>query len=103
MSALHVTKGNFDEEVLNSDKLVLVDFWAPWCGPCQMLTPIIEELADEQTDVKICKVNVDEEPELAMDFQVVNIPTLMVMKHGKMVQKEIGVRSKEEILSMING
>ncbi len=103
MSALHVTKGNFDEEVLNSDKPVLVDFWAPWCGPCQMLTPIIEELADEQTDVKICKVNVDEEPELAMDFQVVNIPTLVVMNHGKMVQKEIGSRSKEDILNMIKG
>ena len=80
MGALHVTTATFENEVLKADKPVLVDFWASWCGPCQMLLPVIEELADEVTDAKICKVNVDEEPELAGRYKVMTIPTLMVVK-----------------------
>lgn len=101
MAALHVTTATFESEVLNSDKPVLVDFWASWCGPCQMLLPVIEGLADEVTTAKICKVNVDEEPELAQRYKVMTIPTLMVVKEGKVVNTSIGVISKDEILKMI--
>lgn len=101
MAALHVTTATFENEVLKSDKPVLVDFWASWCGPCQMLLPVIEELADEVTDAKICKVNVDEEPELAQRYKVMTIPTLMAVKDGKVVNTSIGVIPKEEILKMV--
>ena len=80
MAALHITKENFEQEVLQSDKPVLVDFWASWCGPCRMLLPVIEELADEDTGAKICKINIDEQPELAEQFKVMTIPTLIVFK-----------------------
>lgn len=103
MAALHVTTATFENEVLKSDKPVLVDFWASWCGPCQMLLPVIEELADEVTDAKICKVNVDEEPELAGRYKVMTIPTLMVVKGGKVVNTSIGVIPKDEILKMVRG
>ena len=101
MAALNLTIDNFDQEVLNSDKPVLIDFWAPWCGPCQMVLPIIAELADELTDVKVCKVNVDENIELAQKFRVMSIPTLLVVKNGDVVKREVGAKSKEEILSML--
>lgn len=101
MAALNLTIDNFDTEVLKSDKPVLIDFWAPWCGPCQMVLPIIAELADEITDVKICKVNVDENIELAQRFRVMSIPTLLVVKDGEVVKREVGAKSKEEILEML--
>lgn len=101
MAALHVTIDNFESEVLQSDKPVLVDFWASWCGPCKMLLPIIEELADEVTDAKICKINVDEQQELAARFHVMTIPTLMVFKDGKMVESSVGVKPKASILGML--
>lgn len=101
MAALHLTKDNFEKEVMQETKPVLIDFWAAWCGPCQMLLPTIEELADEVTDVKICKVNVDEEPELAERYQIMTIPTLQFMKNGQVVSKQAGVKSKEEIKKMM--
>ncbi len=103
MSALHVTNENFEAEVLKSEKPVLVDFWAAWCGPCQMLLPVIEELAGEVGDAKICKVNVDEECELAEKYSVMTIPTLIVFRDGKPAEKSIGVISKEQILKLIHG
>lgn len=101
MAALHITKENFETEVLKADKPVLVDFWASWCGPCQMLLPTIEDLAAEVTDAKICKINVDEQPELAAQFKVMTIPTLMVFKEGKATLTSVGVKSKNEILAML--
>lgn len=103
MAALHITKENFESEVLNASEPVLVDFWASWCGPCQMLLPVVEELADEVKDAKICKVNVDEQQELAEKYGVMTIPTLIVFKNGKPAEKSIGVISKEKILKLIHG
>ena len=102
MAALHITKDNFEAEVLNSDKPVLVDFWAAWCGPCQMILPVVEGLAEEVTDAKICKVNVDEQQELAAQFNVMTIPTLIVIKEGKEVSRSVGVKPKDQILQMIH-
>ncbi len=101
MAALHITKENFESEVLNSEKPVLLDFWAAWCGPCKMLAPVIDELAGEVTDAKICKVNVDEEPELARQFQVMSIPTLIVIKNGKTAASSVGFQSKAAILDLL--
>ena len=101
MSAIHVNKNNFQEEVLSSDKPVLVDFWAPWCGPCRMVLPIIEEIAEENEDIKVAKINVDEEPELANQFGVMTIPTLYVFKNGEAVNHRSGAMPKEQILAMV--
>ncbi len=101
MSAISITKNNFRQEVLNSDKPVLLDFWASWCGPCRMVAPSIEAIAQERSDIKVGKINVDEEPELASQFRIVSIPTLVVMKDGKIVNQALGFRPKNQILSML--
>ena len=101
MAHITLTKDNFAQEVLHSEKPVLVDFWAPWCGPCRMVVPIVEEIARERSDIKVGKVNVDEEPELAGQFGVMSIPTLVVMKNGKIVNQAMGARPKSAILEML--
>ena len=101
MSAIQVNKDNFQEVVLNSDKPVLVDFWASWCGPCRMVAPILEEIANERSVVKFCKINVDEEPELAGRYNVMSIPTLLVVKEGQVVNQAVGARPKSQILSLL--
>lgn len=101
MSVLSVNKNSFVQEVINSDKTVLVDFWASWCGPCRMLSPIVDEIAAEHPEIKVCKVNVDDEPELAQSFQIMSIPSLIVFKNGKPVANSIGLRPKGEIEAMI--
>ena len=99
MAEITLTKHNFEQEVLHSEKPVLIDFWATWCGPCRMIAPVIEEIAEEYQDtVKVCKVNVDDEPELASAFQVASIPMLAVIKNGKIVQTAVGYRPKEQIV-----
>ena len=101
MSAINVNKNNFDQEILNSDKPVLLDFWASWCGPCRMVSPIVDEIAAERSDIKVGKINVDEQPELAAQFGVMSIPTLVVMKSGRIVNQAVGARPKSQILAML--
>ena len=101
MTAININKNNFQNEVMNSDKTVLLDFWAPWCAPCRMVVPIIEEIAGERPDIKVGKINVDEQPELASEFSIMSIPTLVVMKNGRIVTKVSGARPKKAILEML--
>lgn len=101
MSVINITNANFNEEVLNSEKPVLLDFWASWCGPCRMVAPIVDEIAEERSDVKVGKINVDEEPELASKFGVMSIPTLVVMKDGKIANQAVGARPKAQIEALL--
>ena len=101
MSALHITKETFPNEVLQSEKTVLLDFFATWCGPCKMLAPILDEIAEEREDIKVCKVDVDQEPELAAQYQVVSIPTLFVLEKGQIVNQSLGAKPKAKILEML--
>lgn len=101
MSVVTITKDNFREEVLMSDKPVLVDFWAAWCGPCRMLSPMVDAIADERPDIKVGKINVDEQGELAAQFQIMSIPTLMVFNGGRVVNQSLGVQPKARILAML--
>lgn len=101
MSAIHINNNNFQEEVIDSEKKVLLDFWAPWCGPCQMVLPLIDQIAAERSDIKVGKINVDENPELAKRFRVMSIPTLVVMEKGEIKSRATGYRPKEEILELL--
>ena len=101
MSVINVNHENFQEEVLNSEKPVLVDFWASWCGPCRMVSPIVDEIAEERSDIKVGKINVDEQPELAGRFGIMSIPTLLVMKGGEVVAQSMGAKPKNQILAML--
>ena len=101
MSAITIHKENFQEEVVHSDKPVLLDFWAPWCGPCRMVSPVMEEIAGERPDIKVGKINVDEQPELAGQFGVMSIPTLVVVKDGKIIHQMVGANPKDRILTML--
>ena len=101
MSALHITKETFEQEVLQSEKTVLLDFFATWCGPCKMLAPILDEIAEEREDIKVCKVDVDQEPELAAQYQVSSIPSLFVIEKGEVVNQSLGAKPKAKILEML--
>ena len=101
MSALKINQENFQDEVMNSDKPVLLDFWAPWCGPCKMVLPLVEEFAEEYPDIKVGKITVDEEMALAKQFRVTSIPTLVVIKDGQVVTRSTGAKPKDDILAMV--
>ncbi|WP_302655596.1 thioredoxin [Agathobaculum sp.] len=101
MAVITITKENFQSEVVQSDKPVLLDFWATWCGPCRMVSPIVDQIADERSDIKVGKINVDEQPELAQQFRIISIPTLVVMKDGQIANKAVGAMPKEEILALL--
>ncbi|MDD6072422.1 MAG: thioredoxin [Clostridiales bacterium] len=101
MAVMNITTDTFEQEVLKETKTVLVDFWADWCGPCKMLGPIVDQIAEEHPEIKVCKVNVDKEPSLAMDYKIMNIPNLIVFKNGEKVNQAIGVHSKSDIEAMV--
>lgn len=102
MSILKISNNNFESEVINSHKPVLLDFWATWCGPCNMLSPVIEEIASENQDIKVGKINIDEESDLARSFGIMSIPTLVLVKDGKVVNSSVGFQSKQQIMKMMN-
>lgn len=101
MSVIHITKDNFQTEVMDSKVPVLLDFWASWCGPCRMVSPVVDEIADETPTIKVGKINVDEQRELAAAFNIMSIPTLVVIKDGKITNQSLGARPKQQILSML--
>ena len=101
MAAININNNNFHNEVMNSEKKLLLDFWAPWCGPCRMVVPMVEEIAKERPDIKVAKINVDENPELATRFRIMSIPTLVVMENGRIVNQAMGARPKNAILAML--
>ena len=101
MAVVNITNANFKEEVLDSDKKVLVDFWAPWCGPCRMVSPIVDEIAEENATIKVAKINIDEQPQLASQYGVMSIPTLLVFENGDVIEKAVGARNKSFILQML--
>ncbi|MGM9603194.1 MAG: thioredoxin [Faecousia sp.] len=101
MSVININKNNFQDEVMRADKPVLLDFWASWCGPCRMVSPIVDEIAAQRSDIKVGKINVDEQPELAAQFGVMSIPTLVVIKNGRIVNQAVGARPKAQILAML--
>ena len=103
MAIVEINNANFNSEVLESDKKVLVDFWAPWCGPCRMVSPIVDEIAGESDNVKVCKINIDEQPQLASQYGVMSIPTLIVFENGDVADKAVGARNKSFILQMLEG
>ena len=103
MAVVNITNANFKEEVLDSDKKVLVDFWAPWCGPCRMVSPIVDEIAEENPAIKVAKINIDEQPQLASQYGVMSIPTLIVFENGDVADKAVGARNKSFILQMLEG
>lgn len=101
MSIINLTKDSYHNEVMESEKVVVIDFWATWCGPCKMMAPVVEEVAKDYPDVKVCKVNVDEEPELSNAFKIVSIPTIVVIKNGEIIDSVVGYRPKEDIEKII--
>ncbi len=102
MAVEHITAGNFEQMVLRADRTVMVDFWADWCGPCRMLSPVIGQIAEERKDVLVCKVNVDDNPELATEYKVMNIPLVIVFKNGQIYKKSVGAVPKSELLAMLD-
>lgn len=101
MAAIHLTEENFEQEVLKSEIPVLVDFWASWCGPCKMLSPVIDEIADEVTDIKVCKVNTDEADTIALKYRIMSIPTLLLFKNGEVAATSVGAKPKSEVMDFI--